>query len=583
MDAKDTARVKISNSGLLVIFVLYVFLAKIEYISDKSKFFHIFMLFHEIIIEICECAVLFRRSFYTFVPEMSLTVKDYIQIYPLVPLAISLIVGIVMGEHFAVAYSALLTGMLAIVAVGVLFNNNRRLGDLMSLAYIAFFLLLGIFLVKHANEGQTFAETDAYETFHVIAISEQTEKDNGAWIEVKVADGRLRGHTVRLHIIYNIEESHQRELLGKCLWVRAKVRHPKSFTDNKFDYPLYLKSHGIVATATVYPNNWHVVEEHGYSLSPIDNLKIYFLSKRKIMVERLRSLGMEHQAFAVAAAMSLGDKSEVSRVTSNVYSLAGTSHVLALSGLHLSIVFGLFAVFGGRWRKSVVMVIVSVVAMWIYVFLAGLPVSMIRSAIMLSVSLLVGLSGRDSITLNTLSFSAIIIVLLNPFAIHDVGFQLSFAAVAFLGAFASRICNIIPMELLYNHRFLKWCWQMSVTSMVAQLGTTPLVAYHFGRLPLLFLPANFIAIPAATVMLYLSVAFFISLWLPWVSAAIGHLLSLTSSALNASMTFIAQLKYSSLAVENLGIVHVVCLYIVSIALLIILQYIQLFSSSKVRH
>lgn len=510
--------------------------------------------------------------------------KEYFQLYPLVPLAISLIIGIVVGENFSFSYPTLLAIMLAIVAIALPLFHFRRIGNILSISFLVFTTILGIVITKHADNEYKFTETGLYDSFHAFVTNDATEKEDGALVEVKAVDGRFEGKTIRLHIIFdNNEKLLPKSLLGKCLSVRAKVRHPKNFTNSRFDYPLYLKSHNIVATATAYPGNWLLVEDTNFSLSPIDYIKISFLSKRRLMVEHLRSLDMDDQAFAVTAAMSLGDKSEVTKITSNVYSLAGTSHVLALSGLHLSIVFGLFAVFGGRWRKSIVMVVSSVVAIWMYVLLAGLPVSMIRSAIMLSVSLLIGLSGRNCITLNTLSFSAILIVMINPFAIHDVGFQLSFAAVAFLGAFSSNICNMIPKELLYNHRFLKWCWQMSVTSIVAQLGTTPLVAYHFGRLPLFFLPANFIAIPAATVMLYLAVAFFLCLWLPLLSAAIGHLLSITSSVLNSSMTFIAQLKYSSLTLQNFGIVHVVCLYTISIAVLLILPRIQLFSSSKDLH
>lgn len=513
----------------------------------------------------------------------NLSFIETIKIYPLVPLAISLIVGIVLGEHFEVPYSTLLTAMLAIVALAMLTAKIRKLGLAVSFAWLVFCIALGIFLTRWESDRQDIKEIGVYEKFHAIAKSELTPKADGAWVVVEGVDGRMKGKTIRLHIIYNKEDNQPKEILGKCLSVRAKVRHPKNFSDAKFDYPLYLKSHGIWATATAYPNNWAIVENHNFSLSPIENMKIFFIAKRRAMIERLRSLGMDEQAFAVTAAMSLGDKSEVSRATSNVYSIAGTSHVLALSGLHLSIVFGLFAVFGGKWRRSVLAVVLSVLALWTYVLVAGSPVSMIRSAIMLSVSLLVGVSGRNGVTLNTLSFSAILILLANPFAIHDVGFQLSFAAVAFLGAFASDICEIVPAKYLQRHRFMKWCWQMAVTSTVAQMGTTPLVAYHFGRFPLLFIPANFIAIPAATALLYLAVAFFLLLWLPWISAAIGWALSLTSSTLNASMTYIASVKWSSLTIGDVSIVDTIAMYAIAIAALFILQRISQWSSGKAQH
>lgn len=512
-----------------------------------------------------------------------MSIKEKLKLYPLVPIAVCLIIGIQLGENTYFSYYLLYTLMLAIVTLCILFNKIRNLAVVLSMGIYLFFILFGVYITKRQNENINFKEKNYYEIFNAIVKTESIDKEDGCLVQVEVVNGRMEGKTIRLHLIYNKEDYEHLDLLGECIAVRAKIRKPTKLKNTNFDYPQYLKSHGIGAVATAYENNWYVIEKHNYSLSPIENMKIYFMKKRRVMVKSLRSLGMENQDFAVTAAMSLGDKSEISRTTSNIYSLAGTSHVLALSGLHLSIVFGIFSLFGGRWKKSVIMVVISVVAMWIYVFLAGLPVSMVRSAIMLSVSILIGLAGRDGITLNTLSFSAIIILLVNPFAIYDVGFQLSFSAVAYLGAFAGGLCEIIPQKILYRHRFLKWCWQLSVSSIVAQLGTTPLVAYHFGRIPLFFLPANFIAIPAATAILYLSVAFFIFLWLPISTVAIGNLLSIVSSVLNDSMTFIAQFKWSSLTIENMNIVQVVCFYIISIALLLILQRIQLFSSSRGRH
>jgi len=510
----------------------------------------------------------------------NLSISQRLELYPLVPIAIGLIGGIVVGEHFKVSYSALLTTMIAIVALAMLTAHIWKLRLAITLSWIVFVGALGIFLTRWESDRQDFTESGQYEEFHAIAKTEPSPATDGEWVVVEGTDGRMEGKTIRLHIIYNNEENHSRDILGKCLSVRAKFRHPRNFNDAKFDYPLYLKSHGIWAIATAYPNNWAIIENHDFNLSPIENIKIFFIAKRRTMIERLRSLGMDEQAFAVTAAMSLGDKSEVSRATSNIYSIAGTSHVLALSGLHLSIVFGLFAVFGGRWRRSVPAVVLSVLALWTYVLVAGSPVSMIRSALMLSVSLLIGLSGRNGVTLNTLSFSAILILLANPFAIHDVGFQLSFASVAFLGAFASDICRILSAKFLLQHRFMRWCWQMAITSTVAQMGTTPLVAYHFGRMPLLFIPANFIAIPAATALLYLAVAFFLLLWMPWVSETIGWALSLISSILNSSMTYIASLKWSSLTIENVSIADTIAMYAIAIAVLAILQCIGRWSSDK---
>lgn len=493
--------------------------------------------------------------------------KDFIDLHPLVPIALSLVIGIVIGEF---AYGVISTTTLytlliitiTLTGVTYLIRRFKRLNGFLLLLVCTSF---GMLLAVKATDDVTISYSNDYETFDGVVVSTPVKKATTVSADMLVVGGRLGGKTLRLAISKDTNSEKLR--VGASLRVRAKVRHPLSFANSKFDYSKYLACHGISAVARVYEDKWDYQSLDNSRLPTTVKMRIVFLTYRDRLIEQLRRQGFDGQVLAVVAAMSLGDKSEVSRATTDIYSITGASHILALSGLHLSIVFGLFAVFGSRWRRSLPIVLLMLMMIWSYVLLAGMPVSMIRSAVMLSVTIVVGLANRNGMTLNSLAFAAILILLANPLAVHDVGFQLSFMAVAFIAGFAGGAYNIIPMDILIKHRILRWCWQLCITSTLAQLGTSPLVIFHFGRFPVYFLLTNFVAIPAATAILYLAVALFAFSFVPAVVGVISFCLFWTAATLNLYLTKISTLPFASVNIADVEIYEVVYAYILMLVLL----------------
>ena len=163
--------------------------------------------------------------------------------------------------------------------------------------------------------------------------------------------------------------------------------------------------------------------------SRLSRSKAFFLLQRDRLLQRLSDGGIEGDAYAVVAAMALGDKSALTKELKDMYSLTGASHVLALSGLHLGIIYMLLSLLvrGRRWLMlSQLFLIISI---WGFVFLVGMSMSVVRAAIMLSVYALLSLGHRDKMSVNTLAFTAIVMLMMNPMSLFDVGFQLSFMAV----------------------------------------------------------------------------------------------------------------------------------------------------------
>ena len=258
--------------------------------------------------------------------------------------------------------------------------------------------------------------------------------------------------------------------------------------------------------------------------SRIERTQQYFLHQRSLLLERLETAGLSDDRYAVVAAMALGDRSALTKELKETYSKTGASHVLALSGLHLGIIYALLSmlVVGRRWQM--ITQVATVLSIWAFVFLTGMSASVVRSAVMLTVYALLALGHRQKMSVNTLAFTAIVMLLVTPKALFDVGFQMSFMAVFSILLFVPLFYRPFSAEYLMTHRAVSWLWGMVAVSVAAQIGVAPLIAYYFGR--------NFIVIPAATLILYLALG---TLLIP----SLGVVLASMVGLLNTTLLYIA--------------------------------------------
>ena len=213
------------------------------------------------------------------------------------------------------------------------------------------------------------------------------------------------------------------------------------------------------------------------------------------------SLDRETTDFLVA--FLLGDKSFISSDLRDSFSNTGVAHILALSGMHVAIVMGIFMAllfplsFIG-WYK--IKYIIAIGCIWGFAFLTGLSPSTVRACVMASFVVVSLLTQRRRNSGNALLAASFIIILLDPSAIYDVGLQLSFLCVACILMFASQFNSVNRHLHPKLHMFVSGV----LVSLVATIGTWVLVSYYFKRIPLLFLPTNLIILPLLP--LYMSVA-----------------------------------------------------------------------------
>ena len=297
-------------------------------------------------------------------------------------------------------------------------------------------------------------------------------------------------------------------------------------------------------------------ESHRFSR--VERTRLRCLQWRQQLLAHYEAQGLEGEQYAVVAAMTLGDKSALTKDVREVYAVTGAAHVLALSGLHLGIIYTLLSllVVGRRWQM--LSQLVCILGIWAFAFLVGLSASVVRSAIMLTVYALLSLGHRDKMSLNTLAFTAILMLVVNPRSLFDIGFQLSFMAVASILLWVPVFRCAFSEAYLMEHRLLKWVWSMAGVSLAAQLGVAPLIAFYFGRFSTYFLLTNFIVVPAATLILYLSL---VVLFIP----GLAYLLIYIVRQLNICLAYIATIPGASIEGLHPTITQTTMIYVIIVA------------------
>ena len=303
------------------------------------------------------------------------------------------------------------------------------------------------------------------------------------------------------------------------------------------------------------------------SFSHMERVQQRCLYYRQELLDRYRTQTAEEEQFAVLAAMTLGDKSALTKELRETYSVTGASHILALSGLHLGIIYLLlFRLTLGR-RRSWLSQVIIILSIWAFAFLTGLSTSVIRSATMISIYALFSVGGRHRSPVNILCFTAIVMLLVNPASLFDIGFQLSFSAVLAILLLMPLFESFFPEHYFEGRPLQHYIYNMVGLSVAAQIGVAPLIAFYFGRFSTYFLLTNFIVIPAATMILYgaLLVVMIPSL----ASVLLGFV-----GILNKALGWVSQMPCASIDGLHPSVLQICLLYVVFFCVYFSLRILQ---------
>lgn len=279
--------------------------------------------------------------------------------------------------------------------------------------------------------------------------------------------------------------------------------------------------------------------------------------ERKFASARIRHLVSKHwqggaEELSLLRAVCLGDRSSLSENLQQAYTNAGGMHLLAVSGLHVGLIWWVLqhmtSWLGLIFRKGFMQNLLVVGLLWFYAFLTGFSSSVCRSVTMFSFFSVSLMRGEKTPALNVIAASAFLLVLIDPPRLMDVGFQLSYAAITGIVSLHPMILGLLRVK----HRVLRWIWEAASVSFAAQLATAPLVIYYFHQLPLYSLITSLVAIPLLSIL----IALFVSS-VPLVAAGIlerasSFLLVLMARFMNSSVEFLGGLPGAVLDELYLG-------------------------------
>lgn len=224
-----------------------------------------------------------------------------------------------------------------------------------------------------------------------------------------------------------------------------------------------------------------------------------------------------------ARALLLGDQSGLDYTQRNAMSLTGISHVAAVSGMHLSIAFALVHLI--TMRRRFLSALVGIPAAFLFAAVAGFSPSVSRAALMLTLSLLARLLGRDYDPPTALAFGAFVLLSLNPTAIASVSFQLSVGAVAGIFCFSAPLARWMKGKLPEKKRWSRFAGKLASAISVtlgATAFTAPLGAVHFGVISLVAPITNLLTLWAVSLAFYGILG---TVVMAWISLPLGQALA----------------------------------------------------------
>ncbi len=357
-------------------------------------------------------------------------------------------------------------------------------------------------------------------------------------------------------------------LLTAGSYMATTIRpHPVPDTHNPggFNYKLWLFRNEITHQLYLAKGTW--------TLLPTKKSKQYLQVLQQKISTRLQQNITGKQEKAVAAALLIGYKQDIDSDLMKAYSNTGVIHVIAISGLHLGLIYGLLlSIFSWmpnstikKWAAPPTMLLV----LWGFALLTGAGPSIVRAAVMFSFIIIASIVKQNSSILNALAASAFFLLLLHPFYLWDIGFQLSYAAVLSIVLYQKNIFD----SLYFKYKWIQACWQLNALTLSAQILTLPLVVYHFHQFPNYFLLSNFIVVPLSSIILYGCLII-----LPFGTIAyLGKALSVVTSLLISSMNWIIQ-KMNALPFATTSDLHINTAEV--LLFFIIIVYVTLFIQTQ---
>ena len=290
------------------------------------------------------------------------------------------------------------------------------------------------------------------------------------------------------------------------------------------------------------------------------------------LYRRLAAAGLSGDELATTGALTLGYKDDIDPEIRRHFQASGAAHVLAVSGLHTGILYGLvlwLLTLGGRFKPlyenrlgRCIISGVVIAVMWGYAWLTGMTPSVVRAVTMVTIFEVGRMLYRPAFSLNTIAAAAVLILAARPTDLWSVSFQLSFAATAAIVVMAKNLTPTLPSKEGIFKQIGLYFLGIIIVSLAAQIGTLPITMFYFGQISCYFLLTNLIVLPLATVLVPCGLATIV-LGCSWLGTMMGKMTYGLAWAMNHSTGWIEHLPGSTVSV-HIGLGMVVAYYLIFI-------------------
>lgn len=484
----------------------------------------------------------------------------------------ALIIGILISDYYfdyaAVALPILIASTIVMYALfALVFPKKLFRYSIQSIVLLITIILIGIVNTHiFGLKNREVTEPPQSEISFAGFVADKTERNNNR-VQYLVKVGyckcfkELQNSSV---LIYSTVDTTKNILLGDELIITGKIRCLSDpLNPKQFNYKNYLAKKGVNYTLFSESTNITKTGNNIFTISAFGNYV------REKIIENFASYNVSANSVALFASFALGDKSLLDQDSRENFKNAGVMHVLAISGLHVGIVFLILNFIISLippLRRSMISALIIIIALWIYAIITGLSPSVQRAAFMFTVICLGNVFSRKGNIYNSVFISAFILLLIAPDLITDVGFQLSYVAVIGIVFFQPKLSGLWKPK----YRVIKWFWDLTTVGIAASIATTPLSVYYFNQMPNYFLISNITIIPIAIGSLFIAVAFIALCKVPFIGLWLAKLLDIGLGLFNYVTEFVATLPHSTSKNLYLSTTELITIYITIIAVMFFL-------------
>ena len=431
------------------------------------------------------------------------------------------ILGIIVGLYFkGIALFAMLFILFIIFMILLFTKLIEKKGKVLAIFLISFILFYSHICLQennYANINQKYAQTVV--EVQAIVIKDRIEKEYKDVYQIQVIKVGSQNKKQNFKMVLNVKRQKEKKILleyGDMVYFKGIYEQPEEArNEGGFDYSKYLKTKGIAGITTIKAEEIKVVGKNqtGMVAKAIHDIRQNIVAKvRRILPKDIANL---------CTGLLIGEKTELSEDIQETFQKSSLSHMLAISGAHVSYILLGITTFiqklklHKRWGKGVLILFFI-----FFMALTEFTPSVTRSCIMVILQLLASILFRKSDTYQNLAMSSFIILLINPYALLEIGFQLSFGGTIGIVVFSKKLQRMkddTKKEKFTSKRgvlvekTLHKVKEMCMVTLSANLVIIPIMMYHFNTISLTFFISNLLASPILGISLILGMIFMISL------------------------------------------------------------------------